>query len=227
MSILAKEVVTQFRTKGMNIERVVEGKILSSLEMHGFSLTVLTLDDPDDIVHIDYPTDCRHFKATPIEESISIPNEFEVSLPKNVITLDQTGNKFKSVIFQLFSELQGKEEYYNKLDALSGDGDMGIGVKKSADSVLLVLDCLDFSESLVDSMTQLGQIVAKAFGGTSGPLYGSFLISAAGCLNNRLSENDLSNWQNAFTTGVEMIQRLGRAQVGDRTMVDVLHHAAE
>ena len=44
MNILAKELINQLKQDlNITIERIVQGKVMASLEMHGFSVTVLNL----------------------------------------------------------------------------------------------------------------------------------------------------------------------------------------
>jgi len=64
ISIIARDTLLLLRDKGIIVERIVEGRILTSLEMHGMSLTILKIRHESDIGNIDYTVDCKHFKAT-------------------------------------------------------------------------------------------------------------------------------------------------------------------
>ena len=106
------------------------------------------------------------------------------------------------------------------MDADVGDGDTGSGVSRACKEILLNLRCLDFSFNLKSCAVALGEIIANSFGGTSGPLYGSFLSNASLVLKN--SGNTIQDFAAAFEKGVQGVQALGKCNVGDRTMYDVL-----
>ena len=58
-------------------------------------------------------------------------------------------------------------------------------------------------------------------GGAAGPLYGSFFIGAAGALRD-VDEVDAAAWAAALEAAVAAVQRRGKAEAGDKTMVDAL-----
>ena len=63
-------------------------------------------------------------------------------------------------------------------------------------------------------------------GGASGPLYGTFFMKFAQSLDGEISLNkDL--FSKAFSDGVDGVIMRGKAQVGDKTMVDVLSPVSE
>ena len=63
-------------------------------------------------------------------------------------------------------------------------------------------------------------------GGASGPLYGSFFMKFAASVKDveDLTRDELNK---AFTAGVDGVKQRGKAEVGDKTMVDVLDPVAE
>lgn len=56
-------------------------------------------------------------------------------------------------------------------------------------------------------------------GGSSGALYSLFLTSASQCLQSSVTPND---WVKALLNGNSTAMRYGRAEPGDRTMIDSL-----
>lgn len=53
-------------------------------------------------------------------------------------------------------------------------------------------------------------------------MYGVFFSTAAKHLKNNIDENGLKEFQEAFKSGTQAIMDLGKASLGDRTMIDVL-----
>jgi len=72
----------------------------------------------------------------------------------------------------------------------------------------------------------VGMTLVSTVGGASGPLYGTLFLqmgsSAAG--KPELSEED---WAAALAAGVAGVQRRGKAELGDKTMIDALVPAVE
>jgi triose/dihydroxyacetone kinase / FAD-AMP lyase (cyclizing) len=107
-----------------------------------------------------------------------------------------------------------------------GDGDCGTTVKAGGEAVLAKLDSIDFSKP-ADAASALAAAVAAGMGGTSGALYHIFFTAAAISLRSAAgSPADTSSYVAAFAAGVAAIQRYGRAQEGDRTMVDAMAPAS-
>ena len=72
-----------------------------------------------------------------------------------------------------------------------GDGDTGSGIKRACDSTIKILDYLNFDTNLKESIINIGECIAKTFGGTTGALYGAFLGGIASELDNKLENFDL------------------------------------
>ena len=121
--------------------------------------------------------------------------------------------------------LQEKKEYLTDLDAPIGDSDHGInmarGFGKLAEKLPSVAET-DIGNILKTS----GMTLISSVGGASGPLYGTFFMRAAGAVASKqqLDGNDLVN---LMTTGMEGVMQRGRAEVGDKTMIDALQPAVD
>jgi dihydroxyacetone kinase-like protein len=108
------------------------------------------------------------------------------------------------------------------LDRVIGDGDHGENLKRGFDFVVSALD-----SSEVDSPASVLKLVAKTLiskvGGASGPLLGTaFLRAATG-----LEEVDGASVAAALRAALDGVVARGKAQVGDKTMVDALQPAVE
>ena len=226
MMIIARAALNRFKDK--KVVRLIIGRIMTSLEMHGFSLTVFDLDEcPKDLVlkALDDPITCSSWNISVPNADITVPLKEEISsLPKQKQELSEAGNKFKKILHELFSALKSKGSYYNQLDAEVGDGDLGIGVSNTSELILKNLDYFPWEENVVGSFNELGQLMAQGFGGTTGPLYAFFFLEGSKKLNNKLQDNTMNNWCEAFEDGMKAIQEIGKAKVGDRTMIDAMDY---
>jgi dihydroxyacetone kinase-like protein len=106
------------------------------------------------------------------------------------------------------------------LDAAIGDGDHGANMARGFAAVPAKLDGLASKEIdglfRTTAMTLISQV-----GGASGPLYGKFFLQAAGPAKGKL-ELTLPELCACLDAGLAAVVQLGKAAVGDKTMVDAL-----
>ena len=106
------------------------------------------------------------------------------------------------------------------LDAAIGDGDHGANLHRGFTAVLAALEAKP-PQTPGAALVQVGMTLISSVGGASGPLYGTFFRRTGKALGDAetVSPQELAA---AFAAGLEGLQRLGGASVGDKTMVDVL-----
>ena len=104
------------------------------------------------------------------------------------------------------------------LDQAIGDGDHGLNMKRGAMAVLERLDDLAASP-LPEALKAAGQTLIMKVGGASGPLYGTLLIALGKDLPIAPNRTDVAQ---AVGVAVEAVKRIGRSNVGQKTMLDVL-----
>jgi dihydroxyacetone kinase-like protein len=117
------------------------------------------------------------------------------------------------------AELTAQREALGDLDRRSGDGDYGNNLKTALDKAAAALATADPSAPGAPFTA-----VSTAFlgtGGTSGPLYGMWFRSLAQLAEERRGL-DLAALAEATAAGLASVQRLGKAEVGDKTMVDAM-----
>jgi len=112
------------------------------------------------------------------------------------------------------------KEYLTRLDSAIGDADHGINMDRGFQSVLGKLPSVA-DKDIGSIFKAVGMALVSSVGGASGPLYGTFFIklgtSTAGKLE--LTQQD---WASALEAGVNGVILLGKASLGDKTMVDSL-----
>lgn len=112
------------------------------------------------------------------------------------------------------------EDHFCQLDSVVGDGDFGFSLARGFEKVLEEIDSLDRSNAAV-FLQRVGMLITSRCGGTSGPLWGTAFLragkSVAGLKS--LSPKNVTTLLRAAFVG---IQQRGKAQLGDKTLLDAL-----
>lgn len=112
------------------------------------------------------------------------------------------------------------EEQIESLDRAIGDGDHFINVRRGCEAIkALGPELLPLSPA--QAFKRIGMKLLSTIGGASGPLIGSFFISMGRELEG-VAEPDGRHFALALAAGVEAIKSRGKADVGEKTMLDVL-----
>ncbi|HEO1971122.1 TPA: dihydroxyacetone kinase subunit L [Streptococcus agalactiae] len=117
-------------------------------------------------------------------------------------------------------KIQSNKDYLSELDTPIGDGDHGGNMARGMTAVIENLDNNEFSSAADVFKTVSMQLLSKV-GGASGPLYGSAFM---GITKAEQSESTISE---ALGAGLEIIQKRGKAELNEKTMVDVWHGVIE
>lgn len=108
-----------------------------------------------------------------------------------------------------------------EIDSKLGDGDMGISMEKAAEAVKSVVEAAPADIALKDLFIQSGSALNKAAPSTMGTLLSGALLALAKAVNNKsvLNEEDLVMMP---TIMAQAISQRGKAQAGDKTVLDAL-----
>ena len=137
------------------------------------------------------------------------------------LTLESARSWIKAAA-RLISENAGM---LTQLDTAIGDGDHGENMMRGFTAVEKKLDAAPPSD-LPTLFKTVGMTLLSNVGGAAGPLYGGFFLelakSSAG--KQQLGKEEVGQ---ILASGLVDIQRRGKAQLGDKTMVDALSPAME
>ncbi len=121
---------------------------------------------------------------------------------------------------QLAQVFQENRDYLTQLDSAIGDADHGINMDRGFKAVLEKLP--EQAESDIGSLLKLvGTTLVSTIGGASGPLYGTAFLRASIALAGK-RELDESGYIVLLEAAVEGIKARGKAQQGEKTMLDAL-----
>lgn len=212
MSILANELANS--TIADNLKWIVgPAPLMTSLDMRGFSLSVLPVVNAEDEQALNAPVGPA---AWPGMNSLASP--IVLPLPEGlspIKAIPSVQPERRAFIKQCCDILIAAEAELNALDAKSGDGDTGSTLSVAAHAMIDALDQLPLAD-----MTQLyraiGAELSQTMGGSSGVLLAIFFTAAGDA---SASGQDVVG---ALTAGMVRIQQVGGANVGDRTMIDAL-----
>ena len=112
-----------------------------------------------------------------------------------------------------------------KLDTAIGDGDHGTNMERGMRKAVEKVDSTD-GDDIGALLKAVGMALVSSVGGAAGPLYGTLFLQMGTASAGR-EELDLAGWTAALESGVKGLQARGKAEPGDKTMVDALVPALE
>ena len=121
--------------------------------------------------------------------------------------------------------MEANKEFLTQLDAAIGDADHGINMERGFKKVNSQLSTVA-DKDIGSIFKSTGMALISSVGGASGPLYGTLFLRAGTVASGKheLNTTELAGVLKAGLSGV--IER-GKAQVGDKTMVDALTPAVK
>ena len=115
--------------------------------------------------------------------------------------------------------IKNHKDEIEKLDQEIGDGDHIFNIMRGLDELLNLKD--DLIDKPIDHIfKQLGMKIMTTVGGSSGALFATLLIGMSKKYNANL--NALNNLAEMFFEGVQSMKKRGKADIGEKTMLDVL-----
>ncbi|WP_280386199.1 dihydroxyacetone kinase subunit DhaL [Nocardia wallacei] len=115
-------------------------------------------------------------------------------------------------------------EALTELDAAIGDADHGTNMRRGTVAVVAAFD-ESAPASAAEALKQAGMVLIRSVGGASGPLYGTLLLRMA----TSVGENglDAPGFAKALRAGLDGVIARGKAEPGDKTMIDALTPAVD
>lgn len=130
----------------------------------------------------------------------------------------------KPILLKMVKGIQDNKAYLGEVDGLIGDGDHGMNMNKGFSVFEERFKDEDFSFS--EGLDELGMILLNEIGGSMGPIYGTILMDMAEA-GEDLEEIGLADLADMLAAGLEGLQGIVEAKVGDKTLVDTLSPAVD
>jgi len=116
--------------------------------------------------------------------------------------------------------LAANKDYLTQLDSYIGDADHGANMDRGFQAVLTKLPGVA-DKDIGSILKTVGMTLVSTVGGAGGPLYGTLFMQMGAAATSKL-ELTLADWAAVLEAGVNGVVMRGKAQLGDKTMVDAL-----
>ena len=218
--VLTGDVLRGLQEAGVDVVDTEVGEFVTSLDMSGCSVSVMwTLPELDPL--LDRATDSPGYRRAGRRAETAVDLRALASLlrPEPVAPpADVEQSEAARLVAQALSAARdavtGAVHELGRLDAVAGDGDHGLGMTRGFGAAALVARSAGPSAGAV--LDAAGGAFAEAGGGASGALWGAGLCAAghaAGTGGGAIQ---------AARSAVEAVADLGRAELGDKTVLDAL-----
>lgn len=211
MSVLAEE-LTHSRIGGQIRWLVGPAAMMTSLDMHGFSVSLLPVSKTEEAL-LQAPVAPWVWPGCLALGPVSI-----LPLPDGLSPIQPLPSKnddTRRFIEKCCNILIAAEDDLNALDAKSGDGDTGSTLATAARALVTALDRMPLAD-LTQLYRAIGVELSQTMGGSSGVLLAIF-FAAAGDASSSGSDSI-----GALKAGLDRVMQVGGAKPGDRTMIDAM-----
>ncbi|MGC9495890.1 dihydroxyacetone kinase family protein [Streptomyces sp. WG7] len=225
--VVYRKVASLLGETGVEIVDPEVGELVTSFDMAGVSLTLTWLDDrleelwraPADTPAfrkgtLDAP---EHGGRDPLAEDTP-----DTAVPPASGTSRHAAGAALAALDAVAATVDTHADELGRIDAVAGDGDHGIGMRRGSTAARrAAADVHARGAGAGTVLTQAADAWADKAGGTSGALWGTVLR----CLGTALGDQDAPDAARVaagVTEASAAVRRLGGAEVGDKTMVDVL-----
>lgn len=200
------------------------GELVTSLDMAGCSLSVTWLDaelEPLWTAHADTPA-FRRGSAAPVAFERYVDHAAlaqSVAAAESSPESERAAAVVRDILRAMTAVVVEQEHELARIDAVAGDGDHGSGMVRGLRAAVEAADAARGGVASV--LAAAGAAFGDRAGGTSGVLWGLFLDT----IGSGLGDTDAVTAERlaaAVRSGAEAIRTFGKAQLGDKTMLDAL-----
>jgi len=122
------------------------------------------------------------------------------------------------LIERVAETIRAHTEELSELDRAIGDGDHGLNMQRGFSAILAQIDQLA-AQAPSEALRTMGTTLLMKVGGASGPLYGTLLMTLG---KEWPAAPDPSGLARALDSAIAAVKRIGKSDVGQKTMLDVL-----
>ncbi|KAJ7634528.1 dihydroxyacetone kinase [Roridomyces roridus] len=223
------------------VSRIIAGTFMTSLNMPGFSLSLVLLPRADEadapkaetiLSLLDAPAQTPGWKwssgAPPVTPTPLAPaaSDSAKKAAASGIAAPQPAD-FIAALKRACEALVAAEPEITRMDTIAGDGDCGLTLKAGAQAVEKEIEAKNITGTdLVADVVAIAKVAETAMGGTSGALYSIFFsalaqgISASAGGKPTTATPEL--WSDALSAALTKLYTYTRARPPSRTLVDPL-----
>jgi D-erythrulose 4-kinase len=225
--VLYRKASQLLEAKGITIVEPEVGELVTSFDMAGVSLTLFWLDAQLEeawlaptstpayrkgtVAAVD-PDAQGFFDPTSVVQTVTVGTDVSVAEAKKVAQAIELARNL----------IDAEVDELGRIDAIAGDGDHGIGMQRGVSAAdKAAKQAVEANAGAAALLNSAADAWSDFAGGTSGVIWGVILSSVASELNN---ESEITKEQLAagFKKALQNVKNFGKAQVGDKTLIDTL-----
>jgi dihydroxyacetone kinase len=224
--VLWTHVAARLRDAGLELVAPEVGEYVTSLDMAGCSLTLTYLDADLEPLWL-AAADTAAFRrgtvepraaADPVREDAAGP----VDYPQASAASKADAECVAGIVATVAAALAQAEDELGRIDAIAGDGDHGQGMRRgSASAAEAARNAATVGAGAGTVIAVAGDAWADTAGGTSGAIWG-LILRGFGTAIGDAARIDVQAVAAAMQAALADVTQLGRARVGDKTLVDAL-----
>jgi dihydroxyacetone kinase len=209
------------------------GEFVTSYDMAGVSLTLFWLDDELEEYWAAPAHSAAYRKGNTAAPEVAAVDAVEpprVETLRPVTVADDASREAARTVIDVLTAIRDTVEenvqHLGDIDAVAGDGDHGIGMQRGARAAVSAASTESDRGTGAGAVLNAGaEAWADVGGGTSGALWGVALQAVATAIGND-RKPDAKDVTEGVAAGLRAVQKIGKANVGDKTLVDVLAPAS-
>ncbi|XP_042961986.1 putative 3,4-dihydroxy-2-butanone kinase isoform X5 [Carya illinoinensis] len=216
---------------GLAVDRVYTGSFMTSIDMAGFSITIMRADETI-LQRLDAATKAPYWPVgvaagnhppakipVPMPPSRSTKSDESLSRPPQ---LNRQGQILEVAIEAAANAVIDLMDSLNDWDSKVGDGDCGSTMYRGATAILEDIKNYPLNDA-AQTVNELGSSVRRVMGGTSGIIYTIFFKAAYAQLTaSSQSIVTAKQWAEALEASIAAVSKYGGASAGYRTLLDAL-----
>ena len=240
LNLVYYELYKRMHRDGMKVYDAEVKTYCTCMEMGGFSITFLKLDE-ELKTYYDAPCYSPYYAkgsfagvAADTQDEEEDEPEFDesdvepakIKRSKEGVLEELNAEDTRNMLLYIADKIIASKPYLTEVDSAIGDGDHGIGMAGGMQKAKKKLLNMQGEENAYHLFETAGQAMLMSMGGASGVIFGSLYLAGAKGMDPKgtITADDLAKMEKK---SLDAIQERGGAQVGDKTMVDALAPAVD
>jgi D-erythrulose 4-kinase len=226
MFVIYRRIAELLREAGIEPVDPHVGEYCTSFDMAGTSLTLFWLDaEIEDLW--DTPVDTPAYRRGSVVQAARADAAADVATEAAAVPPSDDASRavaatVTAAVETIAATIDTHVEELGRLDAIAGDGDHGIGMQRGSHAARdAAIAARDAGAGAQTVLARAADAWSDRAGGTSGALWGLILASLAGKLGDEGSTS-AADVAAGVAAGVQSVMTYGKAEVGDKTLVDAL-----
>ncbi|MED6221454.1 hypothetical protein PIB30_054884 [Stylosanthes scabra] len=215
---------------GLAVDRVYTGAFMTSLDMAGFSISIMRADPPI-LERLDASTKAPSWPVG--VDGVHPPTKIPIPVPpapsakgdepqSRPVQLSEQGQVLEVAIETAANAILNLKDTLNEWDNIVGDGDCGSTMYRGAKAILEDIKNYPLNDA-AETINEIGSTIGRTMGGTSGIIY-TIMCKAAYTQLKRSSGSVVApkQWAEALAASSAAVSKYGGASAGYRTLLDAL-----